>query len=356
MPNMEYFLGANSPQGFTSLYDQLIHPELARAIYILKGGPGCGKSTLMSRVALRAEQLGMDTQRILCSGDPDSLDGVVLPQLGVALVDGTAPHVVEPKHPGALEHYVNLGTCYDAAALAPLLPRLRACMQDYQPCYRQAYHALAAAAQLTEDGRAILLTDRLRARLQKRARGILDRERPRGRPARPGRVSQRFLSAVTHKGPMTLYHTALAQCERIYELRDSHAMAHELLAPLLAGFAEAGCDVVACPDPMFPQRLEHLLVPQLSLAFLSCPPAASLGQTPYRRVRLDAMADPELVRQSRPRLRLSRRVSQALMEDAVACLGRAKAMHDELEALYRPHTDFCRADEIGRELMERIFP
>ena len=55
LPHIQYFLGANSPSGFYSLYDQLISPEEARAVYILKGGPGCGKSTLMRRVAAQAE-------------------------------------------------------------------------------------------------------------------------------------------------------------------------------------------------------------------------------------------------------------------------------------------------------------
>ena len=46
---IQYFLGANSPQGFYSLYDQLLPTETANAIYIIKGGPGCGKSTLTLR-------------------------------------------------------------------------------------------------------------------------------------------------------------------------------------------------------------------------------------------------------------------------------------------------------------------
>ena len=85
MPNVQYFLGANSPQGFYSLYDQLICPEQARAIYILKGGPGCGKSTLMRRVGALAEQAGVPVEYIICSGDPASLDGVILPTLDAAL-------------------------------------------------------------------------------------------------------------------------------------------------------------------------------------------------------------------------------------------------------------------------------
>ena len=100
LPKIQYFLGANSPTGFYSLYPELIQPERARAIYILKGGPGCGKSTLMRRVGARMEEEGLDTEYILCSGDPDSLDALLLPQLGVALVDGTAPHAAAPLgHP-----------------------------------------------------------------------------------------------------------------------------------------------------------------------------------------------------------------------------------------------------------------
>ena len=55
---IQYFLGANSPTGFYSLYDQLLEPEQAETIYILKGGPGCGKSSLMRRAAQAVEEKG----------------------------------------------------------------------------------------------------------------------------------------------------------------------------------------------------------------------------------------------------------------------------------------------------------
>ena len=116
-PQVRFFLGANSPAGFYSLYDQLIDRSRAEDYFLLKGGPGCGKSTLMRRVAARVEESGRAVEYILCSGDPDSLDAIVVPELGAAIVDATAPHVVEPKEPGVLERYVNLGACYDTAAL-----------------------------------------------------------------------------------------------------------------------------------------------------------------------------------------------------------------------------------------------
>lgn len=93
-PQVCFFLGANSPSGFYSLYDQLMDPARARDIFILKGGPGCGKSSLMGRVGKAAAEKGLAVEYIACSGDPDSLDAVILPQLDAAIVDGTAPHAV----------------------------------------------------------------------------------------------------------------------------------------------------------------------------------------------------------------------------------------------------------------------
>lgn len=101
MAQIRYFLGANSPSGFYSLYDQLIDLETARSVYLLKGGPGCGKSSLMRRVARHAEAAGCAVEYIICSGDPDSLDAIVIPELSAALVDATAPHVR-----GAKRHFL----------------------------------------------------------------------------------------------------------------------------------------------------------------------------------------------------------------------------------------------------------
>ncbi len=357
LPHIQYFLGANSPTGFYSLYPELIRPETARAVYILKGGPGCGKSTLMRRVGARMEDAGLRTEYILCSGDPDSLDALLLPELGTAIVDGTAPHVVEPKYPGVVERYVNMGDCYDAEALWGLREEIIACMSGYKGCYQRAYRCLGASAEIFEDMRSTLLTPALEEKLTRRARGILLRELPRVKAETPGKIKQRFLGAVTHRGPMCLYATAEAQCGRIYELLDNCGLAHELLTHLLAGAAAAGLDAVACPDPMAPDRLAHLLIPERGLAFLTSTAALPYDgkQKPCRRIRLDTAAGGEALRLSRPRLRFARKVSAALIEEAVASLAQAKAMHDSLEALYNPHVDFGlvgrMAEQIGDEML-----
>lgn len=261
--------------------------------------------------------------------------------------------MIEPKYPGVIERYVNLGECYDTAALSPLRPEIMGCMAGYKDCYQRAYRCLGAAAQIISDMRATLSSPELEQRMQKRAAGILGRE-VRRRAQSPGSVTQRFLSAITPKGEVTLFETAQAQCGRIYELSDSYGLAHTMLAHLLAGITAAGYDVVACPCPTTPERLEHLLVPQLSLAFVSSSPAVPFPGQPYRRIRLDAMVGTELLRRSRPRLRFSRKVAASLVEEAVSSLAQAKAMHDALEAIYNPHVDFDRVSRTAQAITTEI--
>ena len=97
-----------------------------------------------------------------------------------------------------------------------------------------------------------------------------------------------------------------------------------------------------------------MLVPQLGLAFLSAAGELPPEIRPYRHIRLDAAADGELLRRSRPRLRFARKVSAALAEEAVASLAQAKAMHDDLEAIYNPHVDFGLVERTAQDIWEEI--
>ena len=92
--SVRIFLGANSGGGFVSLYDQLLG-ERFDDLLIIKGGPGCGKSSFMRAVANKLTEDGYFTIYVNCSGDPDSLDAVLFPNLRAGVVDGTAPHESE---------------------------------------------------------------------------------------------------------------------------------------------------------------------------------------------------------------------------------------------------------------------
>ena len=74
---LDFFLGALSPTGFSSYYTQVVKDAETQTSALLKAGPGCGKSTLLRRIAAHLEEQGETVELIHCSSDPDSLDGVI---------------------------------------------------------------------------------------------------------------------------------------------------------------------------------------------------------------------------------------------------------------------------------------
>ena len=150
-----FFLGANSGRGFQSLFDRFCEPADFDDLLVLKGSAGCGKSTMMRRIGEAMEERGEEVEYLHCSGDPDSLDGVHIPRLRTAVVDGTSPHVVEPKYPAAVERYVNLGAYWDLAGIKGEREAVTQWSEACSAAYRRAYRALGAARQMEDSAAAL---------------------------------------------------------------------------------------------------------------------------------------------------------------------------------------------------------
>ena len=169
------FLGANSGEGFYSLYDQLLNARLDDLL-IIKGGPGCGKSSFMRAVAKELSETGLETIYVNCSGDPDSLDGVLFPEIKTGLVDGTSPHVLEPTYTVATERYVDLTRFYDVAATKARRGEIIAHSDAYRAAYAEAYRILRAVDAVAEERRAVVYAAMDFERLSRRVDGLLRRE------------------------------------------------------------------------------------------------------------------------------------------------------------------------------------
>ncbi len=296
--NQTYFLGANSRDGFASLYRHFPGDDGAY-LHILKGGPGTGKSGFMRRIGAAAEARGLEVHYVLCSGDPDSLDGVYLPARKLAWVDGTAPHSLEPRCFGADGEYLNLGRFCRTPLAAIDRERVCALNRQYQALYREVYRLLA----LERPAEAPVGARRTAEEL---LRGVsLGDERP----CAPER---RFLRAVSCKGELTLDGEIEKLCGRIEPVTAAE------LAALSLDLQRRGLHAIRCPSPLDPARLEALLLPWADAAY---------------RAPVTAHA---------PR-------------SALDTLREAKALHDELEAVYRPYMDFAALTAFTDETAARLF-
>ena len=62
--NKKYFLAANSGVGFISLFDSCYSAKDGWRVYIIKGGPGTGKSSFMKYMIKTAEEKKVDEEKI----------------------------------------------------------------------------------------------------------------------------------------------------------------------------------------------------------------------------------------------------------------------------------------------------
>ncbi|MCI5992778.1 MAG: hypothetical protein MRZ24_01940 [Clostridiales bacterium] len=279
----QYYLGGNTAEGFYSLYSGFCPPESGDFLWVIKGGPGCGKSSFMRRIGAAMEQAGLDVEYVLCSGDPDSLDGVYIPALRTGYVDGTAPHVQEAVYPCASGLYLDLGQFYDRAALQPKRSEILALNTHYKALYQESYELLAACPPPNAG----------------------DAEEPLAYlppcSGKTGRLNRRFLRAVSCKGLVSVPDVS---CRSVRELHSP-----QTLDRLAKAAQQAGYDAVCAQHPIFPRMCESVRIPALDTVYF----------TGY--AALDAACAP-------------------LLRAACAKLAEAKALHDKLEAVYNPHVDF----------------
>ncbi len=342
-----FFLGANSPGGFRSLYDGFTDPGRDH-LYILKGGPGCGKSTFMKRLGAAAEERGHSVEYIHCSGDPDSLDGVYIPALERAYVDGTSPHVIEPKFAGSEASYVNFGAFYDLDALKREREGIERFTRAYKAKYQRAFRLLSGAASLSG---GVTLSEETLVKAAKRARGLI-RAQIRGKGS--GRSVKRFLSAYTCLGPMALWETVPQLADRAYVL-DNELGLGDLVVEAAATEAEnRGYGVIRCQSPMFPEKTEHAVIPELKLAFITQSGEFRYPYEPTRHIRLDAIPSRDELASLRPTLRRQNRLRDAIIAEATGALKEAKALHDELEKLYIPAVDFAGIDKLTERCINSL--
>lgn len=352
------FLGGNTGRGFHSFYDQVVGGDGVRT-YILKGGPGTGKSNFMRRLANDIGQLGYDVEEFYCSSDSTSLDGVRFPTIGVTLVDGTAPHLVDPRHPGVIETVINLADYWHGKALQKSRADVQAAVPKSAFLFRRAYAYLQIARQINEElanyKRELGAIDTVG--LNREAAALLASLLANAAPqAQPARLRHLFATAITPSGIVNHLPSILAGYPRkvfIQGMPDSgQAM---LVQSVLACAVAKNYDVEVFHCALDPHRVDHILIPDLGIAVCNTSPPHStaveetdeiIDTSPY-------LATEKLAPYANEIAMLEDGYQKALAA-AIALIVRAKENHAYLESLYIPHMDFARVDARREQVKQQI--
>ena len=376
-----YFAASNSAEGFKNYYSEVF----ARAdfVYIIKGGPGTGKSSLMKKIAAVAEARGDECEYYFCSSDPSSLDGVLIfsKKGAIGMLDGTSPHVSEPKFPGAREQIVNLGECWDVALLQKQKNEIIALSERKGAEYKNAYTYLRSVGNLRAVSEGFL-SEAVDFHKLRALAGRLIRDLPRGAL----NSTPAILDSVSMNGRVRL-DSFEKNAKKLYIISDFHGLGKVFLTELFLLLNNRGVSARVSFDPISPARVDGIFLERESVAFVTMREAqekfeaiksswesrgaagggakggadgakggadGSLGEREVVFINSKRFIDSERLRDVRSELRYTDRLAESSLDGALHALAGAKIYHFLLEDIYGKAMDWSKFEKMCAELCEKI--
>lgn len=353
-----FFAGGNTKYGFFSYFEHITSPEEGRCTYILKGGSGVGKSTLMKTFAKAMKDHYYFVEYVHCASDEDSLDAICVPEIGVTLLDGTAPHAVDPVLPGAFDHIINMGAWLNTDLLRKQKKEIAAISNEKKRLYQDAYSYMKSAGHLLDINHALYQRNTDFYSLihfsEKLSKQLFHKKL-----AKPGTKRCLFADAFTSNGLIDYSHTLLyklpsehARHERydIWEVSsESLCSTSAFLENIAANGIKRGYDMECFYFPTEPHKIQHLLIPKLGIAIMSKAGHAAV----VKKIDLNPFLNTSELVKHKQVLINNEVLFAELMGLATDTLAKTKKQHDLLEHIYASAMDYKKVDLLMDDLLNQ---
>ncbi len=333
-----YFASANSGKGFINYFPQIF--SSLEYHYIIKGGPGTGKSSLMKKIAEKAVSLGMDVDCYLCSSDPDSLDGVIIRDLSIGITDGTSPHSSDPLYPGAKGEIIDLGLCWDKSKIIENKAEIIELSDKKSREFRYSYSYLSAALKASRTKDEITSETADLPKIQSFAERSINKL-----DIKKGRYYMTLTDAITVKGHKIL-DTYTSDADQLYCVDDTYGISNlifKCIKSLLDGY-----EFCISYDALDPEKINMIYIP-------SCKTLFSKNTALGKHINTKRFIDHDAYRSIKNRSQQTQKLIASFSDMAFQCLEEAGKYHFKLEDIYIKAMDFKKKEEQQNRLITEIF-
>jgi len=346
-----FFAAANSGYGFYSFYGDVFGNSEVSRRYIIKGGPGTGKSRFMREAANYASLLGYTNEYYYCSSDPTSLDGIIIdhPTNGrIAILDGTAPHSCDADIPGARDEIINLGAFWDAEKLRSRRENIESLMREKSIAYQKADECLRAVLLITRTREAEahegIKKEKLDHASVKFLRGV--------------DASEEYYERIGLQSSFGMFgeytmDTYTSLCEDIIIVDDSLGIAYAYLSSLLENLRRFGISSYRSYDKADPKKLDALYIPSMALSVVSDVSGICTSDGKCRkRINMQRFLDFDMQKKIKSDIKSSEKVIKELKAKALSEMEKMRCAHFELEGIYIEAMDFTAKEEFSEKWIE----
>lgn len=351
MKEKHIFAGNNTAGGFYSCFNYVFDPAELNHIYILKGGPGVGKSSFMKKFAAEMVTKNFSVEYIHCSSDNESLDGIIVPDLKIAFVDGTAPHTIDPVIPGAVDEIINLGAFLNSHQLEKHKHQIIQTNQTKTRLYKSAYRYLEAAGIISEEINSLYDQFIDVKKFSEMCNKAIDKLYCDDISTKTPKIKKMFLESYTANGYVS--HTkAMCQNRRVWAvIGENTNYTSEFLKKIADEAVKKGYDVELYLRPLTPDKLQHVYIPELNLMVISSESYVTNG---FEEVfDIHGIMDTDNLRTHISEIENNLHLHEMLIKNALEKLSETKKYHELLEVFYINTMNFNGVDECFNSILNR---
>lgn len=355
------FPGSNTPSGFYSYYNNIITQENANKLFIIKGAPGTGKSSFMKKIANHFADQKINIEYHHCSADPNSLDAIVVVPAGVAIIDGTFPHAIDPQTPGAIDEIINFSPFWNEKEIRSNKRMIMQTNTKRKNLFAKSYHYLAAAKQIydayAQTQNSALNHNSFYNMEQSILETIFKEHSCLTSPSinAPGSSRHLFGSAITPDGFVDHLHTIIGKTKHIYTIKDAPgASACNLMNLILTKALTLGLDTECFHSPISPEAIQDIIIPSLDIAITVSNDYHKAKIVPTHVFDLKGCFIASRLAELEPELACDQALIDSLFQRGISTLSQAKDQHNILESYYIPHVRFDDMDPVIENVIAQI--
>ncbi|MBO8159288.1 PRK06851 family protein [Thermosyntropha sp.] len=353
------FPGGNTCHGFYSFYEYMTVPEIQRK-FILKGGPGVGKSTFMKKIGEDFAQKGFAVEYHWCSSDNNSLDGVVLGDHQFCFLDGTAPHIVDPKFPGAVDEIINLGHFWDRNKIAANRDKIERLTHDISLCFKRAYIRLKEAKIAYEEWSSYFEEAADFSAVKRNIKGLSEDFLSNIKETKD-KQRHLFPGAITPEGLVTKIDSIISEETSIFAVKGSPGSGISQLFTFITELLELNeIKAEIYHNPFDPKEIDLILLPESNRALINISSTifdyvSLLPNNKYKRLLdFDQFAKKALIDSYTKLIYSAQERVDTGIKEAIKFIKTAKKYHDELESFYIPAMNFEAIEELRQTTLEEL--
>ena len=343
-----YYAAINTRKGFLSFFEDIFYSKNIERRYIIKGGPGTGKSSLMKKLAARAENAGKRVDYYYCSSDTSSLDGIII-DAKIAFLDGTAPHTCDTVLPGVVDEIIDLGRFWNAEYLKSHSDKIIRHQKAKRVAYDSAYKYLCAAGDVL-DGRIERISSCInKKKLEAAIQRICAKEKTHTSVPCASRVRQTDAFGVRGRVHLdTLSDRASSRCA----VKDYYGSATIFLDSLVRCAERMGIRAHVSLDTVDPTHISEAFFCDSKTYFYICEGDPKAADDTV--VNMKRFVDNGELAEQRQVLRALKGTYDVLLGLARESLASAGSEHEKMERIYMSAMDFDKVVRLSDELWDKI--